>query len=109
MSQKESEWEKDLGNLMEETGSHYYSACEYVYPDTPECYYEKEYKELVNKWKLFIREAISTREKEIAEEVKKKIAAHKEIILTHDSFPRDWHEGNLNALDDILQILNHNQ
>lgn len=83
MSQKESEWEKDLENLMEATGDHYYSACEHVYSDTP-------YEELVNKWKLFIREAISTREKEIAEEVKKL-------------------GGYSNFKEEVLKILNHNQ
>lgn len=49
--------------------------------------------------------------RKIAEEVEKKISIHKRIIEIHTNnvFPKNWHEGNINAFEDVLSIIKHNQ
>ncbi len=37
--------------------------------------------------------------------VERKIAIHREIMKTHTSYPKDWHEGNIKALSDLLEYL----
>lgn len=38
--------------------------------------------------------------------VEKKKQIHKEIIRTHESLPKEWHEGNIKGLEDISTIIN---
>lgn len=83
MSQKESEWRRKLLDLIDDQESGYVDFAE------------------------LIEETLSNRENEIAEEVEKKISIHNWIIATHDVLPKDWHEGNINALKDVLSILKH--
>lgn len=49
--------------------------------------------------------AVAEERKRLLEVLNKKIAAHKTIQATHTVYPKDWHEGNLNALSEIRALL----
>ena len=63
---------------------------------------------LVGTFDWHLEVALTKRMEEVGEEIRRQIAVHEHIIRVYGdnkevyAYPKDWHEGNIQALKDVL-------
>lgn len=94
-----SDWEEEAGKLLGEAMAH-----QGITRPLPNL---EAFIEDCKKYQVFISKQLTSQRQQLVGKIEKIISIHQDIESMHDIYPKDWHDGNINALQEAINLINN--